>query len=73
MEANTNQEQAINNVKKILKDLQKNGDIEEYNAFDIYGDTYSEEKRAGSTEKYVCAKGGKLTKKEFKISFSAFF
>lgn len=70
VEANTNQEQAINNVKKILKDLQKNGDIEEYNAFDIYGDTYSEEKRAGSTEKYVCAKGGKLTKKEFKISFS---
>lgn len=70
VEGNTNQEQAINNVKKILADLQKNGDIEEYNAFDIYGATYSGENQTGETKKYVCAKGGKLTKKEFKISFS---
>lgn len=70
VEGNTNQEQAINNVNKILKDLQKNGDIEEYNAFDIYGATYSGENQTGETKKYVCAKGGKLTKKEFKISFS---
>lgn len=70
VEANANQEQSKANVRKILADLQDKGDIEEYNAFDIYGDTYSGEKQAGETKKYVCAKGGKLTKKEFKISFS---
>lgn len=70
VEANANQEQAINNVKKILADLKAKGDIEEYNAFDIYGDTYREETQAGKTKDYVCAKGGKLTKKKFKISFS---
>lgn len=70
VEANANQEQSKANVRKILKDLQDKGDIEEYNAFDIYGDTYSGEKRAGKTKDYVCAKGGKLTKKKFKISFS---
>ena len=37
VEANANQKQAKENVEKILADLQKNGDIEEYNAFDIYG------------------------------------
>ena len=70
VEANANQEQSKANVRKILADLQDKGDIEEYNAFDIYGDTYSEEKRAGKTKDYVCAKGDKLTKKKFKISFS---
>lgn len=70
VEANANQEQAIKNVRKILADLQDKGDIEEYNAFDIYGDTYREETQAGTTKDYVCAKGGKLTKKKFKISFS---
>lgn len=70
VEANANQEQSKANVRKILADLQDKGDIEEYNAFDIYGDTYSGEKQAGDTEDYVCAKGGKLTKKKFKISFS---
>lgn len=70
VEANANQEQAIKNVRKILADLQDKGDIEEYNAFDIYGDTYREETQAGKTKDYVCAKGGKLTKKKFKISFS---
>lgn len=70
VEANANQEQAKANVRKILNDLKEKGDIEEYNAFDIYGDTYSGEKQAGKTKKYVCAKGDKLTKKKFKISFS---
>lgn len=70
VEANANQEQAKANVRKILADLQDKGDIEEYNAFDIYGDTYSKEKQAGKTKDYVCAKGDKLTKKKFKISFS---
>lgn len=70
VEANANQEQSKANVRKILADLQDKGDIEEYNAFDIYGDTYREETQAGKTKDYVCAKGGKLTKKKFKISFS---
>lgn len=70
VEANANQEQAKENVRKILADLQDKGDIEEYNAFDIYGDTYREETQAGKTKDYVCAKGDKLTKKKFKISFS---
>lgn len=70
VEANANQEQSKANVRKILADLQEKGDIEEYNAFDIYGDTYKEETQAGKTKDYVCAKGGKLTKKKFKISFS---
>lgn len=70
VEANANQEQSKANVRKILADLQDKGDIEEYNAFDIYGDTYSGETQAGKTKKYVCAKGDKLTKKKFKISFS---
>ena len=70
VEANANQEQAKENVRKILADLQAKGDIEEYNAFDIYGDTYKGETQAGKTKDYVCAKGDKLTKKKFKISFS---
>lgn len=70
VEANANQEQSKANVRKILADLQDKGDIEEYNAFDIYGDTYSKETQAGKTKDYVCAKGDKLTKKKFKISFS---
>lgn len=75
VEANANQEQAINNVKKILKDLQDKGDIEEYNAFDIYGAINKDyDKALGISGKnvkdYICAKGDKLTKKKFKISFS---
>lgn len=70
VEANADQKQAKANVRKILADLQDKGDIEEYNAFDIYGDTYKGETQAGKTKDYVCAKGGKLTKKKFKISFS---
>ena len=68
VEANANQEQAINNVKKILADLKAKGDIEEYNAFDIYGDTYKGEKQAGDTEDYICADNKKLTMKYIRSS-----
>lgn len=75
VEANANQEQAKKNVKKILNDLQDKGDIEEYNAFDIYGAINKDyDKALGISGKnvkdYICAKGDKLTKKKFKISFS---
>ena len=68
VEANANQEQAINNVKKILADLKAKGDIEEYNAFDIYGDTYKGEKQAEDTEDYICADNKKLTMKYIRSS-----
>lgn len=68
VEANANQEQAKENVKKILADLQKNGDIEEYDAFDIYGSTneydgYLGIKSGKNVKDYICANNDKLTKK----------
>lgn len=63
VEANANQEQAKENVKKILKDLQDKGDIEEYNTFDIYGsineyDRYLLGITSGKPVKdYKCSKG----------------
>ncbi len=68
VEANANQEQAIKNVKKILEDLQKNGDIEEYDAFDIYGSVNEYDKNLGiksgkNVADYICADNKKLTKK----------
>lgn len=68
VEANANQEQAKENVEKILADLQKNGDIEEYNAFDIYGSTneydgYLGIKSGKNVKDYICANNDKLTKK----------
>ena len=76
VEANANQEQAIKNVKKILEDLQKDGDIEEYNAFDIYGkvndyDTALFRKIGGQNRKvtdYICADNKKLTMKYIRSS-----
>lgn len=68
VEANANQEQSKANVRKILADLQDKGDIEEYNAFDIYGDTYKEETQAGDTEDYICADNKKLTMKYIRSS-----
>ena len=68
VEANANQEQSKANVRKILADLQAKGDIEEYNAFDIYGDTYKGEKQAGDTEDYICADNKKLTMKYIRSS-----
>lgn len=74
VEANANQEQAKENVKKILADLQKNGDIEEYNAFDIYGSVNDYDKALGiksgkNVKDYICANNDKLTKKYVRSSF----
>lgn len=69
VEANANQEQAKENVKKILADLKEKGDIEEYNTFDIYGsineyDRYLLGITSGKTvSNYICANNDKLTKK----------
>lgn len=63
VEANANQEQAKENVKKILTDLKEKGDIEEYNTFDIYGsineyDRYLLGITSGKPVKdYKCSKG----------------
>ena len=63
VEANANQEQAKENVKKILNDLKEKGDIEEYNTFDIYGsineyDRYLLGITSGKPVKdYKCSKG----------------
>lgn len=77
VEANANQEQAINNINKILQDLQDKGDIEEYNAFDIYGkvndyDTNLFKITGGqnrNVKDYICANNDKLTKKYVRSSF----
>lgn len=75
VEANANQEQAKENVKKILADLKEKGDIEEYNAFDIYGsineyDRYLLGITSGKPVKdYICANNDKLTKKYVRSSF----
>lgn len=49
VEANANQEQAKENVKKILADLKEKGDIEEYNTFDIYGSINEYDRYLGIT------------------------
>lgn len=68
VEANANQEQAKENVEKILADLKEKGDIEEYNAFDIYGSINEYDRYLGITSgktvsNYICANNDKLTKK----------
>lgn len=77
VEANANQKQAKENVEKILADLQKNGDIEEYNAFDIYGKVNDYDKdlfkitggQNRNVKDYICANNDKLTKKYVRSSF----
>lgn len=74
VEANANQEQAKENVKKILADLKEKGDIEEYNTFDIYGsineyDRYSGITSGKNVKDYICANNDKLTKKYVRSSF----
>ena len=74
VEANANQEQAKENVKKILADLKEKGDIEEYNAFDIYGSINEYDRYLGITsgknvKDYICANNDKLTKKYVRSSF----
>lgn len=74
VEANANQEQAKENVEKILNDLKEKGDIEEYNAFDIYGSINEYDRYLGITSgktvsNYICANNDKLTKKYVRSSF----
>lgn len=75
VEANADQKQAKENVKKILTDLKEKGDIEEYNTFDIYGsineyDRYLLGITSGKNVKdYICANNDKLTKKYVRSSF----
>lgn len=74
VEANANQEQAKENVEKILNDLKEKGDIEEYNAFDIYGSINEYDRYLGITsgknvKDYICANNDKLTKKYVRSSF----
>lgn len=74
VEANANQKQAKENVKKILTDLKEKGDIEEYNAFDIYGSINEYDRYLGITSgktvsNYICANNDKLTKKYVRSSF----
>lgn len=74
VEANANQEQAKENVEKILNDLKEKGDIEEYNAFDIYGSINEYDRYLGITsgkpvKDYICADNKKLTKKYVRSSF----
>lgn len=74
VEANADQKQAKENVEKILKDLQEKGDIEEYNAFDIYGSINEYDRYLGITsgknvKDYICANNDKLTKKYVRSSF----
>ena len=74
VEANANQKQAKENIKKILTDLKDKGDIEEYDAFDIYGsvneyDGYLGIKSGKNVKDYICANNDKLTKKYVRSSF----
>ena len=77
VEANANQKQAKENVMKILKDLQDKGDIEEYNAFDIYGKVNDYDKdlfkitggQNRNVKDYICANNDKLTKKYVRSTF----
>lgn len=73
VEANANQEQAKENVEKILNDLKEKGDIEEYNTFDIYGSTneydgYLGIKSGKTVTDYICADNKKLTMKYIRSS-----
>lgn len=74
VEANADQKQAKENVKKILNDLKEKGDLEEYNTFDIYGsineyDRYSGITSGKNVKDYICANNDKLTKKYVRSSF----
>lgn len=77
VEANANQKQAKENIKKILNDLKEKGDIEEYNAFDIYGKVNDYDKdlfkitggQNRNVKDYICANNDKLTKKYVRSSF----
>ena len=75
VEANTDQKKAKANIKKMLNDLRNEGQLNEYNAFDIYGSVNDYDKILGVTsgkavKDYICRNGETLTKKYLKTSFS---
>lgn len=69
VEANTDQKKSKENIKKILENLKKEGQLNEYNTFDIYGSVNEYDKILGKTGKnvqdYKCQNGenDRLTKK----------
>lgn len=75
VEANSDQEKSKENIKTLLNNLKKEGQLNEYNAFDIYGsvneyDKYLGIKSGKDVDKYICAKDEQLTKMPFKMSLS---
>ena len=69
VEANTDKDESQKNIKKILENLKKEGQLNEYNTFDIYGSVNEYDKILGKTGKnvtdYKCQNGenDRLTKK----------
>lgn len=68
VEANSDQEKSKENIKTLLNNLKKDGKLDEYNAFDIYGSTneydgYLGIKSGKTVTDYICADNEKLTKK----------
>lgn len=68
VEANSDQEKSKENIKTLLNNLKKDGKLDEYNAFDIYGSTneydgYLGIKSGKTVTDYICADNKKLTKK----------
>lgn len=75
VEANSDQEKSKENIKTLLNNLKKDGELDEYNAFDIYGsvneyDKYLGIKSGKDVDKYICAKDEQLTRMRFKMDFS---
>lgn len=68
VEANKDQDKAINSIKSMIKNFQDTGELEEYDSFDIYGSTNYDETKAGNVENYICRHGDQLTKKFVNIS-----
>lgn len=68
VEANSDQKKSKENIKTLLNNLKKDGELDEYNAFDIYGsvneyDKYLGIKSGKTVTDYICADNKKLTKK----------
>lgn len=75
VEANSDQKKSKENIKTLLNNLKKDGKLDEYNAFDIYGsvneyDKYLGIKSGKDVDKYICAKDEQLTRMRFKMDFS---
>lgn len=75
VEANSDQKKSKENIKTLLNNLKKDGELDEYNAFDIYGsvneyDKYLGIKSGKDVDKYICAKDEQLTRMRFKMDSS---